>query len=400
MLMKRILFLTICLLISLIAFAQEAVPEKVELLCGPYIQNPTTTGFTVIWESNMDAVGWVELAPDDGTHFYNADRPKYYDLRGFGNQVMGTIHQVRVDGLEPGTTYRYRIMMKGVKSFKGYGTVEYTQPWGSGVYKKEPYRFTTLKKDYDKVRFDVYNDIHQKDSILNKLMEGAKWKELDFVVFNGDMVSSLSEKEKIREMYLRTAATHLEGRVPLYSLRGNHEFRGKETKAWFEYVDMPEGKPYYTASYGKFFFIFLDTGEDKPDNDIEYGGSMFSEPYLHEEARWLEEVVKSDACKKAAVRIVFAHIPPEKDGWQGNKNVDQLFVPILNKANVDLMISGHLHQWRVDAPQTVSSAKFPVVVNPNCARMEASVSKSSVVINSFNPDGESKYRFVLNYRAK
>ena len=400
MLMKRILFLTICLLISLIAFAQEAVPEKVELLCGPYIQNPTTTGFTVIWESNMDAVGWVELAPDDGTHFYNTDRPKYYDLRGFGNQVMGTIHQVRVDGLEPGTTYRYRIMMKGVKSFKGYGTVEYTQPWGSGVYKKEPYRFTTLKKDYDKVRFDVYNDIHQKDSILNKLMEGAKWKELDFVVFNGDMVSSLSEKEKIREMYLRTAATHLEGRVPLYSLRGNHEFRGKETKAWFEYVDMPEGKPYYTASYGKFFFIFLDTGEDKPDNDIEYGGSMFSEPYLHEEARWLEEVVKSDACKKAAVRIVFAHIPPEKDGWQGNKNVDQLFVPILNKANVDLMISGHLHQWRVDAPQTVSSAKFPVVVNPNCARMEASVSKSSVVINSFNPDGESKYRFVLNYRAK
>ena len=400
MLMKRILFLTICLLISLIAFAQEAVPEKVELLCGPYIQNPTTTGFTVIWESNMDAVGWVELAPDDGTHFYNADRPKYYDLRGFGNQVMGTIHQVRVDGLEPGTTYRYRIMMKGVKSFKGYGTVEYTQPWGSGVYKKEPYRFTTLKKDYDKVRFDVYNDIHQKDSILNKLMEGAKWKELDFVVFNGDMVSSLSEKEKIREMYLRTAATHLEGRVPLYSLRGNHEFRGKETKAWFEYVDMPEGKPYYTASYGKFFFIFLDTGEDKPDNDIEYGGSMFSEPYLHEEARWLEEVVKSDACKKAAVRIVFAHIPPEKDGWQGNKNVDQLFVPILNNANVDLMISGHLHQWRVDAPQTVSSAKFPVVVNPNCARMEASVSKSSVVINSFNPDGESKYRFVLNYRAK
>ena len=400
MLMKRILFLTICLFISLIAFAQEAVPEKVELLCGPYIQNPTTTGFTVIWESNMDAVGWVELAPDDGTHFYNADRPKYYDLRGFGNQVMGTIHQVRVDGLEPGTTYRYRIMMKGVKSFKGYGTVEYTQPWGSGVYKKEPYRFTTLKKDYDKVRFDVYNDIHQKDSILNKLMEGAKWKELDFVVFNGDMVSSLSEKEKIREMYLRTAATHLEGRVPLYSLRGNHEFRGKETKAWFEYVDMPEGKPYYTASYGKFFFIFLDTGEDKPDNDIEYGGSMFSEPYLHEEARWLEEVVKSDACKKAAVRIVFAHIPPEKDGWQGNKNVDQLFVPILNKANVDLMISGHLHQWRVDAPQTVSSAKFPVVVNPNCARMEASVSKSSVVINSFNPAGESKYRFVLNYRAK
>ena len=229
--MKRYLLLTICLVISLITFSQETVTEKVDLVCGPYIQNPTTTGFTVVWESDMDAVGWVELAPDDGTHFYNTDRPKYYDLRGFGNQVMSTIHHVRVDGLEPGTTYRYRIMMKGVKSFKGYGTVEYTQPWGSDVFKKEPYRFTTLKTDYDKVRFDVYNDIHQKDSILNKLMGDSRMNELDFVVFNGDMVSSLSEKEKIREMYLRTAATRLEGRVPLYNLRGNHEFRGNDTQA-------------------------------------------------------------------------------------------------------------------------------------------------------------------------
>ena len=385
--MKRYLLLTICLFISLITFSQESVTEKVGLVCGPYVQNPTTTGFTVVWESDMDAVGWVELAPDDGTHFYNTDRPKSYDLRGLGHQVMNTIHQVRVDGLEPGTTYRYRIMMKGVKSFKGYGTVEYTQPWGSDVFKKEPYRFTTLKKDYDKVRFDVYNDIHQKDSILNKLMGDSRMNELDFVVFNGDMVSSLSEKEKIREMYLRTAATRLEGRVPLYNLRGNHEFRGKDTQAWFNYVDMPNGKPYYTASYGKFFFIFLDTGEDKPDSDIEYGGSMLSEPYLQEEARWLEDVVKSDACKKAAVRIVFAHIPPEKEGWQGNKNVEKLFVPILNKAKVSLMFAGHLHQWRVDAPHTMSSANFPVVVNANCERMEVTASPTSVSLNTFNSNG-------------
>ena len=66
--MKRYLLLTICLVISLITFSQETVTEKVDLVCGPYIQNPTTTGFTVVWESDMDAVGWVELAPDDGTH--------------------------------------------------------------------------------------------------------------------------------------------------------------------------------------------------------------------------------------------------------------------------------------------------------------------------------------------
>ena len=122
------------------------------------------------------------------------------------------------------------------------------------------------------MRFDVYNDIHQKDSILNVLMKGAKMDELDFVAFNGDMVSSLAWKEKIRDTYLKTGAENLQGKVALYNLRGNHEFRGIDTKHWFDYADLPEGKPYWTASYGKFFFIFLDTAEDKPDNDIEYSG--------------------------------------------------------------------------------------------------------------------------------
>ena len=379
-------------------WAQEATPDKVQLLCGPYVQNPTTTGITVIWESNMDAVGWVELAPDDGTHFYNTDRPKYYDLRGVGTQVISTIHQVRIDGLKPGTTYRYRIMMKGVKNFKGAGTVEYTQPWGSDVFKHEPYRFTTLKKDYDQVRFDVYNDIHQNDSILDVLMKGAKMEDVDFVVFNGDMVNMMAQKERIRKYYLSTAAHNLAGRVPLYSMRGNHEFRGAERMHWFDYVDMPNGKPYRTASYGKFFFIFLDTGEDKPDNDVEYGGAMLSESYLQEQARWLEEVVNSKECKQAEVRIVIGHIPPETDAWQGNRNVDHYFVPILNKARVSLMLSGHFHRWRVDEPKAFSSANFPVVINNKCERLEVTVSKSEIRLNAFAADGTQTHSYQCKTR--
>ena len=383
--MKRFFcFLALCLTIN--ALAQET-PDKVRPICGPYIQNPTTTGFTVVWETNMDAVAWVEIAPDDGTHFYNIDRPKYYDMRGMGNQVISTIHKVRVDGLNPGTTYRYRIMMKGVMEFKGPGVVKYTHPWGSDVYMGKPYSITTLKKDYDQVRFDVYNDIHQKDSILNVLMQGAKPGEQDFVVFNGDMLSSLAWKEKIREMYLATGAANLKGETPLYNLRGNHEFRGKDTKHWFDYADLPDGKPYWTASYGKFFFIFLDTCEDKPDNDIEYSGTMLSDPYLAEEARWLEQVTKSKECRNADVRIVIGHIYPEKDSWHGNYNMDKYFVPILNKAGISLWIAAHLHQWRIDEPGTVSGANFPVLVNSNCERLEVTVTKKDINLKAFAQDG-------------
>ncbi len=390
--MKRFFcFLALCL--TLTAFAQQQTPENVRLICGPYVQNPTTTGFTVVWESNMDAIAWVEVAPDDGTHFYNEDRPKYYDLRGFGNQVISNMHKIRIDGLEPGTTYRYRLMMKGVRDFKGPGDVTYTKAWGSNVYTKNPYTFTTVKTDYDQVRFDVYNDIHQKDSILNVLMKGSKIDELDFVVFNGDMVSSLAWKEKIRDMYLRTGAENLQGKVALYNMRGNHEFRGAASKNWFDYADLPDGKPYWTASYGKFFFIFLDTCEDKPDNDIEYGGTMLSEPFLQEEARWLEEVVNSKECKEADLRVVIGHINPQKGAWYGQNNVNKYFVPILNKANVNIWLAAHKHQWREDKPGQLSDANFPVIINDDCERLEVTVTKKGVNLKSFDPDGKQTHTY-------
>ena len=380
-----------CLLTAI--FALSSAYAQVKPICGPYIQNPTTTGFTVVWETNMDAVAWVEVAPDDGTHFYNCERPKYYDLRGYGNQVISNIHKIRIDGLQPGTKYRYRIMMKGVLSFEGPGKVEYTRPWGSDVYKGVPYEAFTLRKDYDKLRFDMYTDIHQKDSILNVLMKGAKKDEVDFVVFNGDMVSSLAWKEKIRDTYLATGARNLDGRIPLYNIRGNHEMRGTDTRHWFDYVDMPQGKPYFTASYGKFLFIFLDCLEDKPDSDMEYSGTMLSDPYLQEQADWLKEVTGSKEFKNAAVRIVIGHIPPMKDGWHGDLNMEKYFVPILNKAKIDLWLAGHHHKWRVDEPGTVSSANFPVVINKNCERMEVCISAGGINIETFSPEGVKTHEY-------
>lgn len=401
--MKRFFSLLTSLLMVLTVQAGTAAkvggaPEKVFPVCGPYIQNPSTTGFTVVWESNMDAVAWVEVAADDGSHFYNRDRKKFYDMRGFGNQVISTMHKVRVEGLEPGTAYRYRIMMKGVKYFDGPGNVDYTRAWGSDVYKKNPYRTATLSKDYDRVRFDVYNDIHEKDSVLNVLMKGAKPEELDFVVFNGDMVSSLARREKIRDTYLRTGAKNLGGSIPLYNMRGNHEFRGKDTKYWFDYADLPEGKPYWTASYGKFFFIFLDTCEDKPDNDIEYGGTMLSEPYMKEQAKWLADVVASEEFRRSQVRIVIGHIPPDKNGWFGDRVLCERIVPVLNKAGISLWIAAHLHRWRVDEPGKVSDANFPVVVNSNCERMEVTVDGTGVSLATFDPAGNQTHSYSCKAR--
>ena len=102
--MRKVISAAVLLIASLCIMSAQQKPVRAKAVCGPYVQCVTETGFTVIWTTDMDAVGWVEIAPDDGTHFYNSERPKYYDARGNGVYPIGRIHKVVVDDLEPGTT--------------------------------------------------------------------------------------------------------------------------------------------------------------------------------------------------------------------------------------------------------------------------------------------------------
>ena len=70
--MKRLTLLLGALLLTAAALAQTAVPPTVRIAHGPYVLNVTEDGFTVVWDAKADAIGWVELAPMDGSHFYSA----------------------------------------------------------------------------------------------------------------------------------------------------------------------------------------------------------------------------------------------------------------------------------------------------------------------------------------
>ena len=253
--MKKILVSIVAVIASVCVLSAQK-PQRAQALCGPYVQCVSETGFTVIWTTDVDCVAWVEVAPDDGTHFYNSERDKYYDARGNGVYPIGKIHKVVVDDLQPGTTYRYRIMYKGVLAYNGSGDVQYMKANGTDVYRGEPHKITTFKKEYDQIRFDMFNDIHGKDSLFNTILAGAR-KDRDFVFLNGDMTSNISSEDLIAKMYLASTAKSLNGSIPMFASRGNHELRGKDAIKWLNYFETPTGTPYYTFSIGKFFFIYF-----------------------------------------------------------------------------------------------------------------------------------------------
>ena len=92
-------------LVCLLAVMSQLTAAQIKILYGPYLQNVKDTEVTLVWESDKPSVGWVEIAPNDDSHFYGDERPKYFDTTN-GVKKTATLHTVKVKGLKPATTYR------------------------------------------------------------------------------------------------------------------------------------------------------------------------------------------------------------------------------------------------------------------------------------------------------
>ncbi|MCM1300439.1 MAG: metallophosphoesterase [Alistipes senegalensis] len=352
----------ICFFLLWAELLHAALPG-VKIETKPYLQAVTETGFTVVWVSDTDAVAWVEVAPDDGSDFYATERPRYYHSE-HGKRAIGRLHRVPVTGLESGTRYRYRIFTQGILENGGNKGVIRGRVASSRVYKHEPYYATTLDSDKEEISFVVVNDIHGKDSLLRRLLGDVTERNTDFVVMNGDMTSMIESEEQLLDGYLRSASELFAGNVPFYFVRGNHENRGAFSYRALEYFPTPTGRFYYTFRHGPAFFVVLDCGEDKPDNDIEYSGLADFDRYREVEADWLKEVVASDEFRRAPLRIVLIHIPPLHYDWHGGREIQRLFMLLLQGAGVDLMLCGHLHE-SFYTPAGEDRYDFPVLINSN-----------------------------------
>lgn len=142
--MKRLLYFFLAALLFALPMTAAAQPS-VHVVSGPYLQAVGEREFTVVWTTNIDAVSWVEIAPDDGTHFYNTERPKYYQVLN-GRRPIGKLHVVTVSGLEPATTYRYRVMQNGVLVNEGRKRVIFGEGFGSDILRHKPFEVTTLDR--------------------------------------------------------------------------------------------------------------------------------------------------------------------------------------------------------------------------------------------------------------
>ena len=126
--MKQKLHFIVFLLAACIAVPAMS-QQNIRIIHGPYLQNVGTDEATIVWITDKPSVGWLEMAPDDKTHFYAQERPKLFDTK-IGIKRTTTLHAVKVNGLQPGTRYRYRVCAQEVLEHRGnlvvYGSIAST----------------------------------------------------------------------------------------------------------------------------------------------------------------------------------------------------------------------------------------------------------------------------------
>jgi hypothetical protein len=250
-----------------------------------------------MWTTDGPAAGWVEYGRDGAT------TSRAIPVRDGLVDAGGRVHTVRIDGLRPDTSYSYRTVTRPIASYGAY-KVEY-----GDIAFGDTQQFRTLAPSKPAYSFLVLNDLHENVDLMRAHLRREVQKPFDLVFFNGDSLSYLQSESQILERNLAPASELFGRTVPFFFVRGNHETRGTFARELKNYLALPGGRFYGSFDQGNVHFIVLDTGEDKEDSHWAYSGLTDFEAYRVAEAAWLKTEVQSPAFKKAAFRVLVAHMP-------------------------------------------------------------------------------------------
>ena len=314
-------------------------------LTKPYLQNPTDNGMTIMWETTIPAYSWMEY----GTDTLHLNRKRLIiDGQAEFNE---SIHQIRLDNLEPGQTYYYRVCSQEILQYKAY-----SKKFGN-IAQSDFYTFTMPEADTDSFTAVVFNDLHQRDNVFQALLKQVESIGYDFVVFNGDCIDDPANHEQAtRFVKLLTESVHGD-RIPTLFIRGNHEIRNAYSIGLRKHFDYVGGKTYGAFNWGDTRIVMLDCGEDKTDDHREYSGLNDFTQLRQEQIGFLQQELASKAFKKADKRILIHHIPLYgchnlcKDQWE----------PLLKKAPFDVSLNAHTHQF-AHHPKNSLGNNYPVVI--------------------------------------
>ena len=314
----------------------------------PCLQTLTDCGITVSWLTRVPVYSWVEYGTD------TLELKKARTMLDGQTVCNNHIHKIRLEDLEAGKTYYYRVCSREILAYEAYsktfGNTAVSPFYSFRVPGERETDFTAL----------IFNDIHQEFPTMAALCKQIEGIDYDFVIFNGDMLDAPGCEEEVVEAFSFYQGQVRAEEKPVFYLRGNHEIRNAYSLHLRRLLYYMGDKTYGAFNWGDTRFVLLDCGEDKMDDHwVYYGLNDFSR-FRDEQTEFLQRELRSKAFRQSGKKVLVHHIPL----W-GNETdytpCRELWGGLLKKGPVDISLNAHTHIYAFHPAGSLGNP-FPVVV--------------------------------------
>ncbi len=295
---------------------------------GPFLQIATPDSITICWRTDVSTSGTVRYGAQPNDLSFSTDEA-----------ATNTDHAVRLSGLTPATTYYYSIGTPQETLAKGPDCQFVTAPIPGQAH---PTRIWVIG---DSGVFDTgYGDVV---SVRKAYYDYTRKRRTDVWLALGDNAYLSGTDLEYQHNFFDVFAWLLR-QTPVWPTIGNHETYAVPVGQRFPYLDIftlptageaggvPSGtENYYSFDHANIHFVCLDSMT--PDRST--NGPM---------ANWLRADL---AATTSQWIIAYWHHPPYSMGshnsdWEVELiEMRQTFGPILEAKGVDLVFSGHSHNY-------------------------------------------------------
>lgn len=267
----------------------------------------------------------------------------YYDESNGIMRSMSELHRVKVPMEQLDKAGKYTVCVRPL--------IE-RLPYFSKTDAVQEFSFSFFPVPKDGARLYHMADAHNR--IDQPVQAAQTFGDIDLLILNGDIISDSGDPEKFHNIY-EICSRLTGGEHPVVFSRGNHDMRGGFAERFADYTPNYMGRTYYTFCVGNIWGIVLDCGEDKPDENEEYGYTVRCHEFRRRQTEFIKEIIANAdneyAAPEVKIRLVISHHPftykihPPFD-IEGEVYTEWARL-IRENVKPHLMLNGHLHDIAV-----------------------------------------------------
>ena len=312
-----------------------STPNGVSILRGPYLQQVTDVSAIVVWTTRDLGSAQVHYARSGGSTQTVTATAQLFPASDTGLATDFYQYEALITGLTAVTTYTYDIFMGGADATTGQDSFKTAPSPGNGT-----------------VRFIAFGDSGVGSAVQSQLAARMTADTFDLALHTGDVAYGTSDLQggpsyTQYDNWLFAIYSWMRSH-PFYPSIGNHDDEINHASAYRDVFVLPEqgasttypdnAERYYSFDYGPIHFVALDTES-----------ALLDAGRLQAQLSWLDADL---AATSQPWRVVYFHRSPYSSGSEHGSALDvrQAFSPILERRGVQLVLSGHDHDYERSIP--------------------------------------------------